>query len=39
LLVSVPAERGVALEAEFTAKRLFIRRIGRVEEGAGVVVE
>jgi selenide,water dikinase len=39
LLVSVPAERGVALEAEFTARRLFIRRIGRVEEGAGVVVE
>jgi selenide,water dikinase len=39
LLVSLPAERGVALEAEFTAKRLFIRRIGRVEEGVGVVVE
>jgi selenide,water dikinase len=39
LLVSLPAERGAALEAEFTAKRLFIRRIGRVEEGVGVVVE
>jgi len=39
LLVSVPAERGPALEAEFTGKRLFIRRIGRVEEGTGVVVE
>jgi selenide, water dikinase len=39
LLVSIPAERGPALEAEFTARRLFIRRIGRVEEGAGVVVE
>ena len=39
LLVSLPAERGAALEAEFTARRLFIRRIGRVEEGAGVVVE
>jgi selenide,water dikinase len=39
LLVSVPAERGAALEAEFTGKRLFIRRIGRVEEGTGVVVE
>jgi len=38
LLVSVPAERGPALEAEFGARRLFIRRIGRVEEGAGVVV-
>jgi selenide, water dikinase len=39
LLVSVPAERGPALEAEYGAKRLLIRRIGRVEEGAGVVVE
>jgi len=39
LLVSLPAERGAALEAEFAARRLFIRRIGRVEEGAGVVVE
>ena len=39
LLVSLPVHRGVALEAEYTAKRLFIRRIGRVEEGAGVVVE
>jgi selenide,water dikinase len=39
LLVSIPAERGPALEAEFGARRLFIRRIGRVEEGAGVIVE
>ena len=39
LLVSIPAERGPALEAEFGAKRLFIRRIGRVEEGSGVLVE
>ena len=39
LLVSIPAERGPALEAEFGARKLFIRRIGRVEEGAGVVVE
>jgi selenide, water dikinase len=38
LLVSLPAERGAALEAEFGARKLFIRRIGRVEEGAGVVV-
>src|SRR5439155_1587935 len=35
LLASVPAERGAALEAEFEARRLFIRRIGRVEEGGG----
>jgi selenide, water dikinase len=39
LLVALPSERGAALEAEFTARRLFLRRIGRVEEGAGVVVE
>ena len=39
LLVSVPSERAPALEAEFTSRKLFIRRIGRVEEGAGVVVE
>ncbi|HEU4943036.1 MAG TPA: selenide, water dikinase SelD [Gaiellaceae bacterium] len=39
LLVSVPAERGPVLEAEFQARRLFVRRVGRVEEGAGVVVE
>jgi hypothetical protein len=35
----VPAARGAALEAEFGSRRLFIRRVGRVEEGAGVVVE
>src|SRR5205085_3309214 len=39
LLVSIPSERGAALEAEFTGKRLFIRRIGRVEEGTGVAVD
>ena len=39
LLVSLPAERGAALEAEFSARRLFLRRIGRVEGGSGVVVE
>lgn len=39
LLVSVPAERGPVLEAEFQARKLFVRRVGRVEEGAGVVVE
>jgi selenide,water dikinase len=39
LLVSIPAEQGAALEAEFTARKLFIRRIGRVEEGAGVFVQ
>jgi len=39
LLVSLPAERGATLEAEFDARRLFLRRIGRVEEGCGVVVQ
>jgi selenide, water dikinase len=39
LLVSLPAERGATLEAEFSARRLFLRRIGRVEEGGGVVVQ
>jgi selenide, water dikinase len=39
LLVSLPAERGPTLEAEFAARRLFLRRIGRVEEGLGVVVQ
>jgi selenide,water dikinase len=38
LLVSLPAEKGRALEAEFEAKKLFIRRIGAVTDGAGVVV-
>ena len=38
LLVSLPEERGPALEAEFASRRLFLRRIGRVEEGAGVTV-
>ena len=39
LLVSLPAERGPTLEAEFAARRLFLRRIGMVEEGSGVVVQ
>jgi selenide,water dikinase len=39
LLISLPAERGPALEAQFAAQRLFIRRIGSIEDGAGVVIE
>src|SRR3989440_7873568 len=39
LLVSLAAARAPALEAEFESRKLFIRRIGRVEEGEGVVVE
>ena len=38
LLVSVPAERAAVLEAEFAAARLFVRRVGSVEEGTGVAV-
>ena len=38
LLVSLPRERGAALEAEFERRSLFIRRIGSVKEGAGVLV-
>jgi selenide,water dikinase len=36
LLVSLPADRGMSLEAQFAAAGLFLARIGRVEEGAGV---
>jgi selenide,water dikinase len=39
LLISLPSEQGPALEAEFEAHKLFIRRIGRVEEGFGVQVQ
>jgi selenide, water dikinase len=37
LLVSVPGERAAVLEATFAAKGVFGSRIGRIEEGAGVV--
>jgi selenide,water dikinase len=39
LLVSLPAEQGPVIEAEFAARHLFLRRIGVVEEGSGVYVE
>ncbi len=39
LLVTVPADKGPVLEADFESKKLFLRRVGRVEEGSGVVVE
>ena len=38
LLVTLPAEQSAALEAEFAARKLFLRRVGAVEEGSGVVV-
>jgi selenide,water dikinase len=39
LLVSVPAARAPVLEATFADADLLCSRIGRVEEGAGVVLE
>ena len=36
LLISLPPERGAVLEARFAAAGLFLRRVGRVEEGEGV---
>ena len=38
LLISLPAEKGPALQAELEGRGLFVRRIGRVEDGAGVAV-
>jgi selenide,water dikinase len=38
LLVALPAEQGAVLEAEFTSRRLFLRRVGTVDEGSGVIV-
>jgi selenide,water dikinase len=38
LLVSLPAEQGAVLEASFAAAGLALTRIGRVEDGRGVVL-
>jgi selenide, water dikinase len=38
LLVTLPADRGVGLEAEFASRGLFLQRVGRVEAGSGVVL-
>ena len=38
LLVSLPKDKAPALEAAFEARHLFLRRVGAVEEGAGVAV-
>jgi selenide,water dikinase len=38
LLVALPAERGAVLQATFEQRGLFVRRIGLVQEGAGVVL-
>jgi selenide,water dikinase len=38
LLISLPVDKSLSLEAEFRAHDLFLRRVGSVREGAGVVV-
>jgi selenide,water dikinase len=38
LLVSLPSDKGLSLEAEFRRAGLFLARVGAVEEGAGVVL-
>ncbi len=38
LLVSVPGQKAATLEAAFAGSDLFLARIGRVEEGAGVAL-
>jgi selenide,water dikinase len=38
LLVTLPAEQGVGLQAQLDSRGLFLRRIGHVEAGAGVVL-
>ncbi len=38
LLVCLPADRAAVLQASFDAADLFLQRIGRVEEGSGVVL-
>ena len=38
LLISLPAGRSTVLEATFAAAGLFIRRIGEIEEGSGVLL-
>ena len=38
LLISLPADKVAVLAASFRARELFVARIGRVEEGAGVIL-
>jgi selenide,water dikinase len=39
LLVALPAEKALSLEAEFDRAGLFLARVGSVEDGVGVVLE
>jgi selenide,water dikinase len=38
LLISLPSEKALSLEAEFRARELYLQRVGSVEEGEGLVV-
>jgi selenide,water dikinase len=38
LLVALPSDKGAVLEAAFAAAGLFLSRVGRIEQGAGVVL-
>ena len=38
LLISLPADKAASLGAAFAAQELFLARIGRVIEGAGVAL-
>jgi selenide,water dikinase len=38
LLISLPADKSLSLEAEFRARGLFLARVGTVEAGGGVVL-
>nr|MBA3843407.1 selenide, water dikinase SelD [Actinomycetota bacterium] len=38
LLISLPRDKGPALEAEFARAELFLARVGAVEDGAGVLL-
>ena len=38
LLIALPADKGAVLAATFAARGLFLARIGRVVEGAGVAL-
>jgi len=38
LLVTLPADKALSLEAEFRRRDLFLARVGSVEEGSGLVV-
>jgi selenide,water dikinase len=38
LLFALPADQGIVAEAELGGAGVFVRRIGRIEDGAGVVL-